>query len=119
MCDNPQKCGNGLDCIGEAFEGNSVDGGWSEWSEWSDYNGCDSRYGMKYMCKRRFQKSYFSYSIMQSKSSFDWSFTLNPIDMFYQKRIYVNIYIFLPDHECVTILTNVEMDWNALESQVK
>ena len=59
MCDNPYKCGDGLDCIGESSEIKTVNGGWSEWSEWSDYNGCDSRYGMKYMSKIRFQKSYF------------------------------------------------------------
>ena len=54
MCDNPYKCGDGLDCIGESSEIKTVNGGWSEWSEWSELSdsyGCHSRYEMQCMYK--------------------------------------------------------------------
>ena len=54
MCDNPYKCGDGLDCIGESSEIKTVNGGWSKWSEWSELSdsyGCHSRYEMQCMCK--------------------------------------------------------------------
>ena len=48
MCDNPYKCGDGLDCIGEPSEIKTVNGGWSEWSEWSENDGSLSRYVLCY-----------------------------------------------------------------------
>ena len=57
MCDNPYKCGDGLECIGESSEIKTVNGGWSEWSEWSENDGSLSRYVMKCMCKGKVKNS--------------------------------------------------------------